>query len=137
MEHNTLILTAPAIEEDDDSIIGSLREQIEQLQEPKPRRITSPEEYETSLEHYKDLRKPKQLGEVKEYIVKENKPMDDYSYFMTTAPRYKWQWALLLVVRLALKVKAKARKIDRSGELFGALALALLIGGCIAGLCVM
>ena len=136
MVNNTLILTAPAIEEDDDSIIGSLREQIEQLQEPKPRHVIAPEEYETSLEHYKDLRKPKQLGEVKEYIVKENKPMDDYSYFMTTAPRYKWQWALLLVVRIVLKVKAKARKIDRSGELFGALALALIIGGCIAGLCV-
>ena len=137
MVNNTLILTAPAIEEDDDSIIGSLREQIEQLQEPKPRRITSPEEYETSLEHYKDLRKPKQLGEVKEYIVKENKPMGDYSYFMTTAPRYKWQWALLLPVRLALRAKAWAQKIDRSGELFGALALVLLIGGCVAGLCVM
>ena len=100
MVNNTLILTAPAIEEDDDSIIGSLREQIEQLQEPKPRRITSPEEYETSLEHYKDLRKPKQLGEVKEYIVKENKSMDDYSYFMTKLEKYIHSKIDKLVVKM-------------------------------------
>ena len=137
MMNNALLLTAPVGEEDDDSIIGGLREQIKQMQEPKLRRIMTPEEHEAALEHYKDLRKPKQLGEVKEYIVQNQKPVSDYSYFLTMKPRYKWQWALLLVVRLVLRAKAWAQKIDRSGELFGALALVLLIGGCVAGLCVM
>lgn len=63
--------------------------------------------------------------------------MDKYSYFLTTKPRYKWQWAFLLPMRLVLRMKSLALKIDSTGELFGVLALMILAFGCMAGLIVM
>ena len=137
MMNNALLLTALVGEEDDDSIIGGLREQIKQMREPKPRRIMTPEEHEAALEHYKDLRKPKPLGEMKEYIVQNQKPVSDYSYFLTTAPRYKWQWPLLLMVRFGMRAKAWAKRVGITAEIVGEVVLVLMGFAIMVGLCVM
>ena len=127
----------------DDKIVGSLRAEIRQAGYVAASAVPrTPEEYEWELDQLRQESKTvleKQQREIKvvEWKKADEPQAENYSRFFTAKPRHWWQWPLLLTVRLALRVKAWAQKIDRSGELFGALALVLLIGGCVAGLCVM
>jgi len=140
---------AAAPVEEDENIIGKLREEIT-IKAPSSR-VLSPEEYEAPIKAREELHREAyreelnipefseiELNDVREYT--KNLPAEeprDYSYFLTETPRHKWQWLLLLPVRLVLQIAVLAKKIDDTGELWGGILLFFMAAAIIIMLCVL